>query len=205
MSGTTIHFYFDFLSPYAYLASRRLPSLARSVGYTLEYHPVDLAWLKLEARNTGPATREMPLKLAYARTDMQRWAALYGVPLIPLKNYDSSRMNKGVFFAADRGADAEYVNHAWTKVYGEGQDMADDAVLSAIATAMGWDPQAFLAYVASGEADERLRNSNREAHAKGAFGVPMMIVDDNLWWGNDRLELMQQYLVSKQARAETAG
>lgn len=191
-----IHFYFDFLSPYAYLAHARLPRLAAARGQALAYHPVDLEWIKLKAGNTGPKTREMPLKLAYARTDMQRWARLYGVPLTPLRSYASARLNRGTFFAEDRGMAGDYVTLAWSTVYGQGQEMNDDAVLSGIARVLGWDPVPFLTYLSSEEAANRLRESNDAAHAQGVFGVPTMIVGTEFWWGNDRLDFLDQYLAT---------
>jgi len=118
----TIDFYFDFLSPYAYLAFQKLPDMAAAAGYEVRYHPVDLNWLKKKANNTGPSTREMPLKLKYARADLQRWARQYGVAFVPLVSYDSSRANKGVLYAQDRESAQSYVSRLWQEVYGSGKD-----------------------------------------------------------------------------------
>lgn len=186
----TIDFYFDFLSPYAYLAFQKLPDMAAAAGCGVCYHPVELNWLKKQANNTGPSTREMPLKLKYARADLQRWANQYGVSLIPLVSYDSSRANKGVLYAQDRDSAQPYVSRLWQQVYGGGKDMSNDGVLSGIATQMGWDASDFLRFVASPEADLRLSASSRGAHEAGVFGVPTMIADGEMWWGNDRLDLM---------------
>jgi len=192
-------FYFDFLSPYAYLASQKLPGIAASLGHELQYHPVDLAWLKKEANNTGPATREMPLKLKYARTDLQRWARKYGVSLIPLVSYDSSRANKGVFYAMRQGAAGDYVARLWNHVYGQGRDMSSDDVLGGVAEELGFGRADFLAFVQSDEAARLLAESNERAHALGVFGVPTMRVGDEMWWGNDRLELMCESLAPARA------
>lgn len=194
-----IDFYFDFLSPYAYLAHQRLPQLAASFGHELAYHPVDLAWIKKKANNTGPATREMPLKLKYARADMQRWARKYGATLIPLVSYDSSRANRGVFYAMQRSAAGDYVARLWRDVYGQGGDMSSDDVLGNVAQSLGWDQADFLRFVASDEAAKLLDDSNESAHARGVFGVPTMQVGDDMWWGNDRLELMCETLAAARA------
>lgn len=188
-----IDFYFDFLSPYAYLAHCRLQEVDLH-GHPLAYHPVDLGWIKLKAGNTGPSTREMPLKLAYARTDMQRWAMRYGVQLIPLKSYGSERINKGVFFAIDRKIEAHYVGSAWRLIYGLGNDMDSDEMLSELAQSLEWDPREFLAFIESNEAKARLEASNLRAHQQGVFGVPTMMYGQKMWWGNDRIELMLAHL-----------
>ena len=62
----TIDFYFDFLSPFSYLAHQKIPGLAADYGRDLVYHPVDLDVLKLKGENTGPSTRQMPLKYHYS-------------------------------------------------------------------------------------------------------------------------------------------
>lgn len=194
-----IDFYFDFLSPYAYLAFQKLPALAAATGHGVQYHPVDLNWLKKQANNTGPSTREMPLKLKYARTDLQRWAHEYGVPLIPLVSYDSSRANKGVFYAQAREKAYGYISRLWHEVYGLGCNLGSDEVLSGVAVELGWDAGDFLRFTASPEADALLAASNLHAHEAGVFGVPTMIADGQMWWGNDRLGLMGARLAAVKA------
>lgn len=189
-----IDFYLDFLSPYAYLAFQQLPRLAASLGHEVRYHAVDLNWLKQRANNTGPATRDMPLKLKYARTDLQRWARQYGVPLVPLVSYDSSRANKGIFFAEHQSDAQRYIEALWAETYGRGRDMSSDDVLASVAAGLGWDVSRFMQFVVSPDAARRLLESNERAHAAGVFGVPTMISAGEMWWGNDRLELMTSYL-----------
>jgi len=73
-----IDFYFDFVSPYAYLANLRLPKLAREHGCEIAYHAIDLAAAKAAAGNTAPPTAAMPAKLKYAIADFARWGERYG-------------------------------------------------------------------------------------------------------------------------------
>nr|ART40121.1 K158 [uncultured bacterium] len=200
----TIEFYFDFLSPYSYLAHQELPKLAARCRAELVYKPADLGELKLKAGNTGPSTRDMPVKHKYARADLARWAKRYGVPLVPPKSGNSARLNKGAFFAIDRGQARDYVAKAWSKTWGGGGDPADEALLRAVAGDLGWDANAFVAFTASPEADARYKASTEEAHKKGVFGVPTFIVGDELWWGNDRMSFLEEYLTAsaKPAAAE---
>lgn len=115
-----IDFYFDLVSPYAYLAHTQLPKLAERVGSSVVYHPVNLDTVKRAAGNTGPSSRDMPVKHKYLRTDLRRWADLYGVPLSPPTGYGSMRLNAGALLAIDRGCAQQYLNLAWTRVWGEG-------------------------------------------------------------------------------------
>lgn len=189
-----IEFYFDFMSPYAYLAHCKLPALARQYGFGIDYRPIDLAQAKIAVGNTGPANREIPIKHKYLRRDLQRWADCYGVPFAPPAGYGSHRLNCGVFFAIDKGVASSYVQLAWSHVWGGGADMDDDALLARIAQSMNWRPEEFLEYAASDVAHARLRAMNKTALENGVFGVPVMRVRDQMWWGNDRLHFVEDYL-----------
>lgn len=195
----SIDFYLDIYSPFAYLAAHRLGEIADKYGCTVNYLPIDLKRAKLAAGNTGPANVEIPPKIRYLMTDLQRWAARYGLPFgeIP-KGKDYSRINKGVFFAQDRGVARRYVSEAYAATWGRGGDADSDALLTALAESLDWDAGEFLAYISSGEADERYEQTFDKAVELGVFGVPIVIIDDQMWWGNDRLQFVEEYL------AETA-
>jgi 2-hydroxychromene-2-carboxylate isomerase len=189
-----IEFYFDFISPFSYFANVRLPTIATEHRYGLRYHPVNLKQLKLLAGNTGPATREIPTKLAYARIDQKRWAERYGIPVHPPQEYDSGLLNKGVFFAADRQASQPYVSYVFHKVWGDGGPMTQEAFLRDICQTLGWDCEDFLRFVRSDTATARYDNSTEAAHDRGVFGVPSMMIGTEMWWGNDRLDFLQEFL-----------
>ena len=190
----TIDFYFDFISPFSYFAFHRVPALASRHGYRVAWHVIDLAETKRLAGNTGPTSREQPLKRRYNQHDKDRWAARYGIPIVNPTTYGPDRLNKGKYFADDRGATEAYLACAWRKVWGEGGDMAGDAILRDAARQCGWNEETFLAFTQSPEADERYRQGTRAAHERGVFGVPTMMVGDAMWWGNDRLDFLAEFL-----------
>lgn len=196
-----IEFWLDFMSPYGYLAHQRLPELARLYGYRLKYRPFDLPQAKYAAGNIGPPNVKIPVKLRYLTTDMQRWAARYGVPIVFPKSLQSDRLNKALFFAIDRGQEEAYARATWHEVWGKGGDPADENLLRGLASGLNWDADEVLAFTGSADAQERFDQSNREAHTRGIFGTPTMMVGEEMWWGNDRLEFLEEYLKSCQARA----
>ena len=104
------------------------------------------------------------------------------------------RLNKGAFLAEDRDQTARYVTVAWHRVWGAGGDMGDEALLRAVAGDLGWDAGEYLTFTISPEAEARYRESTRAAHQRGVFGVPTMMVEDEMWWGNDRLEFLEEFL-----------
>jgi 2-hydroxychromene-2-carboxylate isomerase len=142
----------------------------------------------------------MPVKHKYARTDLARWAQRYGVPMKPPKSADSARLNKGALFAVDRGQARDYVARAWAKTWGGGGDPADEALLREVARELGWDANAFVAFTTSPEAEARYKASTDEAAKRGVFGVPTFMVGEELWWGNDRMQFLEEFLAA-QAKA----
>jgi len=196
----TIDFYFDFLSPYSYLAHCRLPDLAGRYGYELAYRPIDLNAAKLAAGNTGPATAQMPKKLCYAVADLARWAERYNVPLAFAKVPPvTERANKGTFFALERGQARAYVETLWCATFGSGGEFNSDEVLSGVAGQLGWSAAEFLEFVESAAAGRLYEESNRQAQERGVFGAPTMMVGDEMWWGNDRLDFLEDYLAAHPA------
>lgn len=195
----TIEFYFDFISPFSYLAYQRLPGIAARFRLRLACRVINLAEAKLLASNTGPTSRSQPLKRRYNQKDKERWARRYGVSIENPTSYDPDRLNKGTLFAEDRGLAEAYIAYAWRKVWGEGGDMAGEALLRDVARHFGWDEGAFLKFTQSTEADERYKRATLAAHEKGVFGVPTMIVGGEMWWGNDRLDFLEAFLRERAA------
>lgn len=194
---SSIDFYFDFLSPYSYLAHCRLPELAKKYGYEINYKPIDLKAAKLAAGNTGPATVQMPVKLRYAMADLGRWAKRYGVPMafaqVPPV---TERANKGVFYALQKDQAEAYVSALWGATFGVGGEFDSDEVLNAVARQLGWSSDEFLEFVQSDTAEQLYAEGNKAAQERGVFGAPVMMVGEEMWWGNDRLDLLEEYLAA---------
>jgi len=190
----TIDFYLDFISPFAYLASFRLPELARKYGASIAYHAIDLTAAKRAAGNTGPANREIPPKIKYLMADLRRWAKRYGVPLAPPSGFDSNLANRGLLWAREKGREEAYVRAVYDAIWGRGGDPADLRVLRSAVEAAGLPGDEFEKAVNSGELKASYEEVNRQAQARGVFGVPIYIVDDEMFWGNDRLDFLEEYV-----------
>jgi 2-hydroxychromene-2-carboxylate isomerase len=200
-----IDFYFDFISPFSYLAHQRLPLLASRYGYTLDYHVADLATLKRLAGNTAPRMVDMPLKLNYSRLDQKRWADRYGVPITPpAASHDSSWFNRGTFYAAEKNQMRDYVVAVWTRMRRDGRDLAEESSWREVAGDMGWNADQFVAAIRSPESLKQYQDASQAAHDRGVFGVPTMLIGKEMWWGNDRLDFLEEYLagMKKPARID---
>jgi len=191
----TLDFYFDIYSPYAYLGFHRLLGIAADCNCRINYQPVDLPHLKKAAGNTGPANIEIPPKIRYLLTDLKRWAKRYQLPFgdIP-KGKDYSRINKGVFYAVHKEVADKYIAEAYALVWGRGGCADDDAELKKLATTMAWDEDDFMQYLVSSKAEQAFEDSNQQAIERGVFGVPTVMLGDDMWWGNDRLMFLEEHL-----------
>ncbi len=206
MSGRgTIDFYFDFISPFSYLAHQRLPALASRYGYDVAYHVADLAALKRMAGNTAPRMVDMPLKLDYSRIDQKRWAERYGVPITPPSgSHDSSWLNRGAFYAIEKKQVAEYVTAVWVRMRRDGRDLAEEATWREVAADLGWNADEFVTFIRSEASQQEYQKASQDAHDRGVFGVPTMRIGKEMWWGNDRLDFLEEFLKTHTAADQRA-
>ena len=191
-----IDFYFDIMSPFAYLARHRLEQIVQNYSCTVTYKPIDLAQAKLAVGNTGPSNREMPVKLKYLVEDLKRWAGKYDVPFGFIGNVNTALINKGVFYAEKHDRTVDYVREAYRVTWGESGAPDDVELLRKLALNFGWRPSDFLSFIESEEAEIAYKATINEAISKGVFGVPTMMIGEEMWWGNDRLFMVDEYLFS---------
>lgn len=189
-----IDFYFDFISPFSYLAHIKLPGLAKKYGYEIDYHPIDIPAAKIAAGNYGPSNREIPAKIKVLLKDLERWARRYNVSFKFPPALNCEALNAGTLFAKEKGAAEAYVAHVYDCVWGQGQDPTDTSLWKDIAEKLGWSANEFIDFVSSVEGRTAFRKACVEAHQRGVYGAPMMMIDDEIWWGNDRLDFVEDYM-----------
>lgn len=193
-----IDFYIDFISSFSYLARGRLVEMARRHGADIAYHPVDIAYLRHAAGNTGPSTSAVPPKMKYMQEDVRRWAALYGIPVVSSPaGYLTGALNRGLFLAIERGQAEDYVAAASARVWADGRDPAAPETERLVEQAVGWDPGELATFAASDRANHAYDRGNAEASARGVFGVPTFVIGEEMWWGNDRLDFVERYLAEQ--------
>ncbi len=192
--GKKVEFYYDFSSPYTYIASTRIEKICRDNGAELEWKPFLLGGL---FNDTGvkPAV-EIDNKFAYIKQDTEDSARHYGAEfkfpnIFPLNTVKAMR---GAFAAAEKGKLTEY-NHALFRLYWtEGGDLSKDDVLREAVAAVGIDPEWFIARIGEQDIKDRLREETSKAAARGAFGAPTIFIGEKMFWGNDRLDFVDRYL-----------
>jgi len=194
-----IDFFFDFYSPFSYLASLRIGEVAARHGATLVYHPVDNVVVKRNVGTGGAPNHSLPPKYRYLRIDLERWARRYNVTLTSPGHVSHEthgvvvRIDRGFILARRAGNEAVYLRTAYDLLWGASPDVSEQTLV-ALAPIAGLESAAFLAAVDSDEIRQAADREHQEALRRGVFGVPTFIADDQLFWGNDRLEMLDDYL-----------
>ena len=194
MAETPIDFYFDFSSPYGYLASTRIDAIADRHGRSVTWRPFVLG-AAFKVTGQRPLV-EQPLRGEYANRDFARSARLLGVPLelpepFPFFALAASRACYWVGDAARAKALAKAIYHA---AFGEGRDVTPVATVAEIARGLGIE--GVEQGVEKPETKAKLREATDEALARGVFGSPFFIVDGEPFWGHDRLEHVERWLAT---------
>jgi len=191
---TPVRFYFDFISPYAYLAWTQIDALAARHAREVELVPTLFAALLDANGQLGPA--EIPSKRTYIFKDTLRSAHALGVTLRPPPAHPFNPLLGLRACSTDLApeARARAVGALFRAVWVEGLGITDPAVVARQLDAAGLDGAALVASAATEEIKQRVRTQTAEALAHGAFGVPTMIVDGELFWGLDSLPHVERRL-----------
>jgi 2-hydroxychromene-2-carboxylate isomerase len=190
----TLEFFYDFVSPYSYLASTRVEAEAARVGGTVRFRPFLLGGVLKATGNRAPL--ETPAKLAHMWTDLQRWARRLGVPLsrppaFPVPTVLPLR----TALAAEQAGGLVPFTHALYRAYWvEGRDVSQPAVVEEVARGAGLDGAALVASAPGYK--EALARQTQEAVDRGAYGAPTFFVGGEMFVGNDRLDFALEALAA---------
>lgn len=207
-AGRTVRFYFDYISSNAYLAWLALPAMAAKHGYRVEPIAALFAGFLEAHGQLGPA--EVPVKAYWMWKNNMRKAALLGRPLNPPAFHPFNpllalRVSSLPLPDDDR---ARLIGALFDAVWVDGLHVAEPDVVAGVANRAGLDGAALVAAAQQSDNKARLRRQGEEAIAAGAFGVPTMIVGDELFWGYDDLPYLELLLAGNDpldpARVPTA-
>lgn len=192
-----VAFHFDFVSPYSYLALAQAPRFAAENGVRFDLWPVVYAKLLDAAGLVGPVESEA--KRRYTFTDVLRCAHRLGVPLAgpPAHPFRSLEALRTIVLFRDDPRALDLAVALASACWGEGRDLTDPAVLTDIVTRTGLDASSLVERISAPDVKERLAASTAEAIAAGVFGVPTFSVGGELFWGQDRLPLLADYIAGR--------
>jgi 2-hydroxychromene-2-carboxylate isomerase len=188
----TIEFYFDFPSPYAYLAHTQLPRIAAEHGATIAYHPFRILEL-MKIVSNRPTTIECKNKSKYAGVDLQRWVKRYNVDYSRnphSRSFDFAELDRGALVANEDGRGAEYVTAIFAAIWGKPEDLSQRPVLFDILSRAGFDGQRLIERASAEVVIAKLDSETTAAAERGVFGAPTIFVGDQMFFGNDRLDFV---------------
>ena len=192
-----IDFYFDFSSPYSYIASEWIDAVAARHGRVVRWHAVLLGATFQAAGLKSPV--DHPIKREYSLRDFARSARFAGVPYTHPDRFPVTTQNAArVFWWLNDTAGPERAvawAHAGLRAYfTQGQDLSDPAVLRIALLGAGIVASQAEAVYTDPAWKDRLRHENNKAIAAGVFGAPFFVVDGEPFWGNDRRPQIEAWL-----------
>ncbi|HSV29676.1 MAG TPA: 2-hydroxychromene-2-carboxylate isomerase [Candidatus Omnitrophota bacterium] len=193
---TSVDFYFDFSSPYAYFASGEIDALAAEFGRSVAWRPILL----------GPAFKasgnerliDQPLKGAYVRHDWERVARLTGMAYRFPKPFPVPTLAAGRAFwwldERDPALAKRFAQAVFAAYFAEGRDITPRETVAEIGAQVGVPAAGLLAAVEDPRWKQKLKDETEAAIARGVFGAPFVFIGDEGFWGWDRLPMVRRWL-----------
>jgi 2-hydroxychromene-2-carboxylate isomerase len=194
-----IEFWFDFSSPYSYLASEKIEELAARYGRRVAFKPTLLGVI---FRTTGgvPLTELVPPKSRYFVHDFERSARFAGVPFRQPSAFPISTVGAARAFlwlqSRDEAMALRFLHAAFRAYFAHDRSLAEPDVLAALAREVGADPAQMAQGMQEPAIKDRLKALVDESIARGVFGAPTIFVDGEMFWGHDRLPQVERWLAT---------
>jgi 2-hydroxychromene-2-carboxylate isomerase len=194
-----VEFFYDYSSPWTYLAFTRIEELCRRHDAELVWRPMLVGGIFNTVNPSVYQSRAQPVpaKARYLAKDLCDWARFQHVPIkfpptvFPINSVKALR---GALVALEQGCISRYSARVFQAYFGEDRDISQDGVLRTIVEDVGLDPAAYFTAIASPAYKDRLRSNTDECVQRGGFGSPTLFLGDDMYFGNDRLVLLEAAL-----------
>jgi 2-hydroxychromene-2-carboxylate isomerase len=189
-----VEFYFDYGSPYSYIAHRRLPEVLQRTGGTAQYRIMLLGGVFKATGNVSPAMN--PLKQPNGQRDLARFVRKYGVqfrqnPHFPV---DTLKLMRGAVVAEEEEFLPRYTEAVFTAMWRDGKKMDDEEVMASVLKEAGLDAEHLRARIGEDGIKLKLKSYTEAAVQRGVFGAPTFFVKDEMFFGQDRLDFVEDAL-----------
>lgn len=190
----SIDFFYDIGSPYSYLCATQIDGVAAKHERAVVWRPMLLGAVFKATGNDMPA--RVPAKAKWMLRDLELWAKSYGVPFSFPSSFPANtvRAMRACVFAGERGKVRELSLALFEGYWARGVDPSSEEGISQASAAAGLAAGDVLAAIETAPVKDGLRKSTDDAIARGVFGAPAVFVGEQLFWGNDRLPLLDRLL-----------
>ena len=183
-------FYFDFVSPYSYLAHKQIKKIEDKEGIKIKYNPVLLGGLHNLHGIKAPAF--IPAKARHMIRDCKLIAERNNV-IFKFNSYFPIRtlnLMRGVFVAEEDNFKSYYIDSIFNSIWQDGLNMNDDNIIQKVLKNLNINPKTFALRATSSSVKDSLKKRTSEAYEKGVFGAPTFISNNKIFWGQDRIEFV---------------
>ena len=199
----TVELFYDYSSPWTYLAFTRIEEVARRTTATIDWRPILVGGIFNTVNPSVYESRERPVpaKARYLAKDLQDWTEFYGLKILfppsvfPVNSVKSLR---GALVALEHGKICAYSEAVFSAYWSDDLDISKDEVLEPLVRKVGLDPAEYFEKIQQAAYKDRIRANTEECMRRGGFGSPTLFVGDSMFFGNDRLVLVEHAL-AKQA------
>jgi len=190
----TLDFYFDFGSPTSYMAHKVLPRIAEAAGTDINWRPVLLGGIFKATGNASPAL--VAAKAFHMNIDMARFAQKYGIELTFNSSFpiNTLALMRGAAGYLNEDSFSRYVDLMFDAIWLNDRNMNDPEVVGEVLATGDFDPGDFMQCINDPAVKERLKSDTEAAVARGIFGAPSIFVDDQMYFGQDRLHFVAEAL-----------
>ena len=187
-------FYFDYGSPTSYLAYVQMPGLAERTGAVINYKPILLGGVFQATKNASPM--DVPAKRTWMLKDMAFFARRYGVPFQynPHFPINTLHLMRGAIWSRREGVLLPYSDAIFRAMWADGLDLSQPGVISDVLTRAGIDAERLMAGTQEASIKEALKTETDAAVQRGLFGAPVLVVGDELFFGQDRVAYAEEQL-----------
>jgi 2-hydroxychromene-2-carboxylate isomerase len=196
MNANYIEFYFDCSSPWTYLAFTEILPLSHRHGLEIVWKPVLVGGIFNAVNQDVYEFRKKPnpLKLSYSNDDLNLWANIREVDISFPKVFpvNSVRAMRGCLFADKENKIVEFTKNVFQSYWGNGIDISQEDLLLEIAKDSNLNPVEFKKFIESQEAKDLLIKNTDELIGRGGFGSPTFFYKEKMFFGNDRLHLLEE-------------
>ena len=205
MEKLTLPVYIDFKSPYAFLSIKPLRAVALAHDLDIDWRPYNL-WIPEFLGAVDTRNDHQWRRVRYSYMDVRRLANQRGMTILgPRKIFDSTVSSIGLLYARECGVEDRYIDLVFERFFRRDLDIEDIEAIASVLGDCGAGAGAFAVYV-DGAGQAAFQAVIDDAHLHGVFGVPSILLDDELFWGNERIDLLCERLRARRlAEAASSG
>ncbi|MFT4634394.1 MAG: 2-hydroxychromene-2-carboxylate isomerase [Arenicella sp.] len=201
-----VDYIFDFVSPNAYLVHKLLPGISDRTGAEFNYIPCLLGGIFKQTGNQAPwqAFSHVPSKVGYEELELKRFLVKHRISDFNMNTFfpiNSIALMRGACAMQLKGADAfdQYLEIMFAAMWEDSKNMGDPVEVAKVLAAAGYDPQLFMGLIQRDQVKGLLKANTAKAITRGAFGVPTFFVGDEIFFGKERLQQVEEEIVRQQA------